>query len=339
MASDLERRTYDLLQFIERHEPIGSIQLVELMRQRGYSLGGRSVRFLLSDLDERGLTEKVEGRGRRITLQGQAALRHGNVSSRLAWVRARIATLASQVTYDPMEDAGGVVASAAYVEADDLDTTLAALEAVETHPLGPCPVAVTNTSLASGRYRVMLPSSITIDGVLLSRGIDADLQAAGIVEYDPEAGSGPDGHMGGRIVRAIDVISGEGSTVDVVTLLIEAGRTRTAQAIDENETGQIVVDHREFPLTRYDEARDLSAATRTALGGVMAIRRPQEDGPFPSGATGREFGSLAYGGCGELGISLLSERGLTTGWETLYGIVDRAEFDPPSTVRVEYDGR
>lgn len=334
MPTDLDQRTYDLLQLIERHEPIGSIRLVELMRRRGYSIGGRSVRFLLTELDDRGLTEKVEWKGRRITARGQCALRQGNVTSRLAWVRARIATLASQVTFDPIEDSGTVVASAATVDTTDLGAALSVLDTLATHPLGPCPVSVTPTASSAGGKRLLFPSSITLDGVLLSRGIDADLQSAGIVEYEPsDTRSNPERDQGGRITRAIDVISGEDSTVDVVTLLIEAGRTRTLPTLEHRDNGRLVVDYRRFPFTRYDEARDLAGATRDALGGVMAVRRPREDSPFPLESTGREFGSLVYGGCGEIAISVLAERGLTDEWETLFGIVDRAEFESVSTVR------
>jgi len=104
MTEDLDERTYDLLRLIRRYEPIGSIRLVTLMERHGYSIQGRTIRLTLSDLDERGMTEKVPGKGRRLTTSGQEALETGNVGSRLEQIRSRIATLTSQVTYDPVED-------------------------------------------------------------------------------------------------------------------------------------------------------------------------------------------------------------------------------------------
>lgn len=334
MSADLDQRTYDLLQLIEQEQPIGSIRLVSLMRHRGYSIGDRSIRQLLSDLDERGLTAKTEGKGRRITEAGRNALRHGNVRSRLAWVRSRIASLTSQVTYDPIDDSGALVASAAFIDRGDVGQALQVLESFESHPLGPCPVTVMETP-KRGVELLLFPSSITIDGVLLSRGIDADLKAAGLVEYSTDAGGA--GDDGGTVVRYVDTISGEHSTVDVVTLLIEAGRTRTSPILENGDDGLLIVDNREFPLTRYDESHDLAKATRASLGGVIDIRRPREAGPFPLGEPGREFGSLTYGGCGEIGISLLAERGLSEEWVTLYGTVDRATLDPVSAVVAESD--
>jgi repressor of nif and glnA expression len=336
MTGELDRRTYDLLRLIELNEPIGSIRLVELMRRRGYSIGDRSVRLLLSDLDEQGLTEKVSGKGRRITRLGQAELGRGNVSSRLARVRERIATLTSKVTYDPIEDSGTLVAAAAYLEEADVEAALSLLESFGGHPLGPCPVAVAPTGETEpGDYRLTTASSITVDGVLLTRGIDANLKTAGIVEYEREEPSS-DAQPGGRIVRYIDAISGEMSSVDVVTLLIEAGRTATADTLADGDTGLLIVDNREFPLTCFEEARDLSVATRDALGGVSDLRRPREDGPFPMGDPGWDFGSLTYGGSGELAISALAERGLASDWETLDGTVERNELASVGAVASEY---
>ena len=54
MERDLDERAYDLLRLIDRHEPIGSIRLVELMKRHGYAIQGRTIRLTLSDLDERG---------------------------------------------------------------------------------------------------------------------------------------------------------------------------------------------------------------------------------------------------------------------------------------------
>lgn len=335
MTTDLDRRTFDLLRLIERNEPVGSITLVDLMRRRGYSIGDRSVRLLLAELDDRGLTEKVDGRGRRITQAGRTELGRGNVGSRLAGVRSRIATLTSRVTYDPLEDAGTLAASAVYLDEPDLGAALSALAPLEDDPLGPCPVAVGPADPTAPRsHRIAVPSSLTVDGVLLSRGIDADLQVAGVVEYEADGGTDDEGgdgeraaRAGGHIRRFVDVVSGERSSVDVTKLLVDAGWADVRAAV-EGEAGSLVVDNREFPVTRFEDARDLAVAVRDALGGVVDVRRPREDAPFPTGAPGWEFGSLTYGGAGENAVALLVERGLAEEWETLHGTVDRAAFVP-----------
>lgn len=120
--------------------------------------------------------------------------------------------------------------------------------------------------------------------------------------------------------------------MDVVSLLIEAGRTNVSAAV-EGDAGVLIVDNREFPLTRFTEGEDLATATATDLGGVVDIRRPREPGPFPRGEPSWDFASLTYGGAGELALAMLAERSLVDSWETLGEPVARSEFAPVSTVR------
>jgi hypothetical protein len=320
MPVDLDRRTYDLLRLIRANEPIGSIRLVDLLQGRGYDIKGRTVRLMLSDLDEAGLTRKVPGKGRRLTDAGYAELDRGDVGGRLRQVRERIATLTSQVTYDPTEDAGELVPCTATVERGAVPAVFDALEALGASPLGPAMVAAEPTE--SG-VEIGVPSSITLDGVLLSRGIDATLTTAGLVEYRP----GEE-----RVVRYVDTLSGEGSTMDVVSLLIEAGRTDVDAALS-GDTAELIVDNREFPLTRFTEGEDLARATTDRLGGVLDVRRPRESGPFPGEEPSWDFASLTYGGVGELALALLAERSLVDEWETLGDPRPRSAFEPAPVVR------
>lgn len=320
----LDRRTFDLLRLIEDNEPIGSIRLVELLQQRGYSIKDRTVRLMLSELDEAGLTTKVPGKGRRLTGAGRGELECGDVSGRLAQVRERIAALRSQVSYDPAEDAGTLVVSEAVVPESAVDDALADLAEMQDAGMGP--VLVGTEPIGDG-LKLRFPSSVTLDGSFLARGIGSELVTAGLVEYDPARG---------EVRRYVDAISGEGSTMDVVHLLIEAGRTDVASAL-EGESGVLIVDNRQFPLPRYSEVVDLSDAVVDRLGGVLDIRRPRESGPFPGEPPGWNFGSLTYGGVGELGLSLLFERGRIREWETLGGLVPRSELEPVTSLGATAD--
>lgn len=317
MASGGERRRYDLLRLIDENEPIGSIRLVDLMQQRGYSIKDRTIRLLLSELDEENLTEKVTGKGRQLTPEGREELERGDVSGRLEQIRERIATLTSEVTYDPAEDGGEVVAGSGRIPAGKADEAFDLLTDLHESTVGPVPVSLDDTG---PDVEVAIPSSITLDGVLLSRGINTRLVAAGLVEYD------------GEISRYIDAISGKGSTMDVVHLLVEADRTDVDAVLHDRE-GVLVVDSREFPLTRFDETRDLSFAARDRLGGVLKFRRPREPGQVPTGTQGWEFASLTYGGVGETAFALLSEHDLLAEWDSLDGLRPRAAFGPAPALR------
>ena len=337
MAPELERRTYDLLRLVDRHGPIGSIQLFELMQLHGYDIKDRTIRLRLSELDDLGLTEKVPGQGRQLTSKGRTELEKGDVNTRLEQLRARIATLTSRVSYDPIDDNGALVASTAYLPASNVDAALDLIERLEDLPLGPIPVSIAESGEDDpGDVRLATASSITLDGVLLAHGVDANISNADLLEYEPsETASTNDvvSQQGGHIRRHIDVINGEGSSLDVVSLLIEAGRTDVTTILETGEAGLLVGDSREFPINRFEEARDLAVATRRSLGGVLEFRRPREQSHLPSGTSTWAFGSITYIGPGELLLTVLSEYGLTEEWETLSGTIERSELESVQSIR------
>lgn len=327
--ADPDRRTYDILRLLATHEPIGSVHLTEHLRERGYSLTERTVRLTLSDLDEQGLTEKAGGKGRTLTAAGRAELERGGVSGRVEHVRERLADLTSRVTYDPETDEGDVVVGTVQVEAGERETVESLLDAVNESPMGPVPASIAETD---GELTVTIPSSVTVDGVLLSRGIDSHPDTLGIVEYvaDPEPDSLPyddpePATHGGAIRRFTDVIGDERATLDLVSLLIGASKTDVASAL-AGEIGLLVADNREVPLARYDEALEAATATRDQLGGVLDLRRPREDGPFPWGEPGWTFASLTFAGAAELVIARCVEAGIAADWETLAGLRARSSL-------------
>jgi len=329
MATDPDQRTYDILRLLAEHEPIGSVHLTEHLQERGYSITERTVRLILADLDEAGLTEKVGGKGRRLTQAGRAELERGGVSGRIEHVRERLADLTSRVTYNPERDAGDLVVGTVHVPQSERSTLDAMLREIDESPLGPVIVSVEE----QGDFlEVTVPSSVTVDGVLLSHGIDSHPDTLGLVEYevDPNPESLPyeddtPAEHGGAIRRFTDVIGDERATLDLVSLLINAGRTDVASAL-EGDTGLLVADNREIPLARYDTAQELVTGTRDRLGGVFDLRRPRESGPFPWGQPGWTFASLTYAGTAECVIARCVESGIAVEWETLAGTQPRSHL-------------
>ena len=118
-----------------------------------------------------------------------------------------------------------------------------------------------------------------------------------------------------------------------MSLLIEAGRTNIQTPLTGDTPSLVVVDNREFPLMRYEEANDLAVETRNRLGGILDLRKPREAGPFPNDKPGWEFAALTYGGIGELLLTQLVEDGYADSWETLYGLVRRTKFESLPAVR------
>ncbi|MEY7850746.1 NrpR regulatory domain-containing protein [Natrarchaeobius sp. A-rgal3] len=335
MTNDPDRRTYDVLRLLAEHEPIGSVHLTEHLRERGYSITERAVRLTLADLDEAGLTEKVGGKGRRLTSDGRAELDRGGVRGRVEQVRETLADLTSRVTYDPATDTGDVIAGTVTVPRAKRDELEAVLERIDDSPFGPVAVGIEPIERdGADCLEVAAASSVTIDGVFLSHGIESYPDTIGVVEYHPDPDDVPyedpdPAAHGGAIRRYTDVIGDERATLDLVSLLIEARRTDVTSALD-GKTGLLVADNREFPLAHYETARELAVGTRDGLGGTLDVRRPRESGPFPWGDPGWAFGSLTYAGGAECVISACVEADLALEWETLRGLRSRSSLSTES---------
>ncbi|WP_255171354.1 NrpR regulatory domain-containing protein [Natrononativus amylolyticus] len=328
-----DQRTYDTLRLLAEHEPVGSVHLTKRLKERGYSITERAVRMTLADLDEDGLTKKVGGKGRRLTDDGRAELERGGVRGRIEQVRERLAELTSRVTYAPETDSGDVVVGTVTVSASARTRVEEILRRIDESPLGPVPASIEPIDRGGDdRLEIAAASSVTIDGVLLAGGIETALDTTGIVEYHPTSESvpyddpEPTAH-GGAIRRYTDVIGDERATLDMVSLLIEARRTAVGRAL-EGETGLLVADNREFPLSRFEEAHELAVGTRDRLGGVIDLRRPRESGPFPWGQPGWSFASLTCAGSAELVTSRLVEADLAVDWTTLADVRSRSTLAP-----------
>jgi len=332
MTNEYDRRTYDVLRLLDEHEPIGSVHLTEHLRERGYSLTERTVRLVLADLDESGLTEKAAGKGRRLTDAGRAELERGGVLGRVEQVRERLSSLTSQVTYDPGEDDGGLIVSTVRVPRSAGDRLDSIFDALDNSPIGPITRSI-STAADDELLEVTVPSSVTIDGVLLSNGIESHPETIGVVEYvaQPEPNTlpydDPDAEaVGGAIRRFTDVIGDERATLDLVELLIDAGRTDVGAAL-EGDIGLLVADNREVPLNRFETIERLATGVRNDLGGVVDLRRPREPGPVPWGDLGWSSVSVTYVGPAELVISRCVEVGIAEEWDTLAGLRDRSALD------------
>lgn len=100
-------------------------------------------------------------------------------------IREQIATLTNHVTYDPTDDVGELVVGTVQLSVNAIDPAFDHLERLHESSIGPILMSETDDRSHEG-IELAFPSSISLDGVLLSHGIDSGLITAGLVEYDGE---------------------------------------------------------------------------------------------------------------------------------------------------------
>ncbi len=213
-----------------------------------------------------------EGSGTRPSThrEGRRELEQGHVSGRLEQIRARIAQLTSRVTYDPTEDAGVLIASGAFLAEDDVADALSLLARLDARSFGPIPASFEESAENEpGDYRLLVPR------VSHSTVCYSPTESTRRLRTPPSSSTSPGGRDG-RLERPRRSNRSprrrperEGSSIDVITLLIEANRSDVESVLESSETGFLLGDDREFPINRFEEARDLAESTRGELGGVV----------------------------------------------------------------------
>ena len=77
--SESEHRMIEILRILNVQEkPIGSKVIADELKNKGYNLGERAVRYHMQILDEKGYTERKGYSGRVITELGKSKLENGS---------------------------------------------------------------------------------------------------------------------------------------------------------------------------------------------------------------------------------------------------------------------
>lgn len=300
--------------------PVGADRLSERLRSMGMDLRPRTVRAYLLAMDKAGWTEPESARlGRRLTERGRHELLALGGLSKLGLVAARVDDLSYRMNYRYRSGRGTVVANVAMIRERDLSRALQFVVPVLQNGFGIGDrLAVLRSGEQLGDFTVPLGSaglatvcSVTINGVLLSKGIPVVSRFGGILEM-----------RGGRPVRFVDLIEYRGTTVDPLEVFVKSGMTSVRSCVNTGN-GIVGASFREIPAGAIRLVRQLLRALREqGLGGDLAFGEPSQpllDIPVTEGRAGL----IVIGGLNPLAV--LHEEGVPQTTRSLSGLcnVDR----------------
>ena len=105
--------------------PVGAARIGRELETMGIEVRPRTIRFRLNRMDEVGLTECVSRRaGRRILPRGREELGRVHVIDKLGFVAARMDVLSYRMTFDPLKQAGSIIANVVLVRRQDLSRSI-----------------------------------------------------------------------------------------------------------------------------------------------------------------------------------------------------------------------
>ncbi len=296
---------------------LSSTRITELLIGQGIDISERSVRLYLCELDEEGLTDNQGRRGRIITEKGEREADASRVLEGIGLLSGKIDAMAYRMDFDPALRRGTVVVNVSVIPLGEftaerhkliekvfakgysMGTMLTLFEPGES-----CGSYI----LPEGHVGIGTVCSITLNGVLLRRGVPTVSRFGGLLEL-----------RDGKPSRFVDVIHYDGTSIDPLVVFIRSGMADYIGAVTTGN-GRIGASFREFPADSIDAVRSISKQLETiGLGSLLCLGNPgQSLYGVPVGP--QRVGAIIIGGLNPM--SIFEETGLRIPSSALSSLID-----------------
>jgi repressor of nif and glnA expression len=285
--AETQRKLIEILRILsETNGEVGARKIAEELNRRGYNLGERATRYHLRMLDERGFTKKHGYLGRVITPLGEEELKHALVTDRLGFISTRIEDYEFRTTFDPSTNTGDAVVNICYINKADCDKALEVLKRVVDAGYAISPrlkvvdegQEILENDVPEGQVAMATFCSITIDGVLLKRGIPVSLKYGGIIRVRDN-----------KAERFTDIIDYRGTSINPMNVFVSRKMTSVLKVL-ETGSGNALANVREIPINAREKALSIIEELRGAeVYGIFSACenvRPLLGVPIEPGACG-----------------------------------------------------
>ena len=250
-------------------EPIGARVIAHNLKDYGFELGERAVRYHLKLLDERGLTYLVGRRdGRRLTEKGTEEVKSALVKDKIGFSISRIETLSFRTTFSYEALSGLVPVNVSFFPQTQFSRALIPIKiavkagfcvsdlvavAREGQPMG-------EAIVPKGKVGLATVCSIIYNGVLLKAGIPMDSRYGGILQLRNR-----------QPRRFVELIDYTGCSLDPSTIFIKAGMTSVRELVRTGD-GKLLGNFREIPSICRPILEEIIKGLQDAkIQGLLAI--------------------------------------------------------------------
>ncbi|ADI74904.1 Protein of unknown function DUF128 [Methanohalobium evestigatum Z-7303] len=233
---------------------------------------------------------------------------------------SKIVNLMFSTTYDPKTGKGDVIANVSIINKHDLNRVLEIFKTAMMSGLTVSPFikilhegeSIGDLTIKEGKIGLATMCSITIDGILLKRGILVNPKFGGLVQIEE-----------GSPVRFTDVLTYASTSIDPLEALMSQEITSVTQMISTG-SGKILANLREVPIAaRYDIDHVLSDIMDAGLSGILEVGEPNRkilDVPIERD----HLGIVVIGGTNPMAI--VREHGIPIETNAMSTIVDITEM-------------
>ena len=276
--SESEHRMIEILRILNVQEkPIGSKVIADELKNKGYNLGERAVRYHMQILDEKGYTERKGYSGRVITELGRGKLEKGLIYDQVDFTFSKFEERIYLTDFDYNKKCGNVIVNTSNI----LDNK--AFDIIKkVFAAGVCVSPLINAKKIeiNGKkgYVMKTICGTTIDGVFLKNGIPSIPQYGGLVEIEDYYPT-----------KFSELISYKKTSITPLDAFIAKDMTSVLD-VAEHGTGTIPANFRIIPETGLKKAKEIiQKLEKVGIGGVLEIGETSENVlgiPVPEGMVG-----------------------------------------------------
>jgi repressor of nif and glnA expression len=281
----VQRKLIEILRIINESDgAVGARIIADKMKERGYQIGERGVRYHLRILDERGLTAREGYSGRIITEKGLQELKDGLIGHRVGFIITNIDELVYKTDLNVDTGEGNVIVNTALIDKDDFEEAIEIIAALSDSPYSISPYVQileeddNDFKVPKGKVGIANVCSITIDGILAKKGIPVNTKCGGLIQMRE-----------GIPTEFSDLILYNGTTIDPMKIFMTRSMTSILDVL-ETGNGKILANVREIPVSAKEYAIEvLDKASKIDIDGLINVGEPGASvlgAPISSGKIG-----------------------------------------------------
>lgn len=274
--SESEHRMIEILRILSvQDKPTGSKLIADELKNKGYNLGERAVRYHMQILDEKGYTERMGYSGRRITELGREKLEKGLVYDQVDFIHSKFEEMIYLTDFNYIDQIGNVVVNTSTIYNEE---SINIMKSIFESGLSVSPYVNINKVGSKDEIEVTTICGTTIDGILLNEGIPSQPQYGGLLKIEDSIP-----------INFTDLISYKKTSLTPLDAFAESGRTSVLDVITKGN-GIIPANFRLIPgIGRTKTVEILKKLNKIGIGGVIGISDEGKDLlgiPVPDGMVG-----------------------------------------------------
>lgn len=274
--SESEHRMIEILRILnEQDKPTGSKLIADELKNKGFNLGERAVRYHMQILDEKGYTERMGYSGRRITNLGREKLEKGLIYDQVDFIYSKFEEMIYLTDFNYIAQEGNVVVNTSTIYNEE---SINILKDIIASGLSVSPYVNLNRVGSDDRIEVTTLCGTTIDGILLNEGIPSQPQYGGLLKIEDS-----------QPIKFTELISYKKTSLTPLDAFSSSGLTSIHDVINTG-SGIIPANFRLIPGIGRQKAVDIiSKLEKIGIGGVIAISEEGKDIlgiPVPDGMVG-----------------------------------------------------